>query len=352
MKRIHSFIFLVLCAIVTSTVYAQQSIYIWRNNGTLSEISNNSVDSLTFSVSDWLFNIQTSDVTSVTENTLQGSVSASFACEVNYLSHNPKVGVCFSSVNETPTCADEYLQIGDTVGTFKFTIYELDPGTTCYYRGYVKLGDEIMYGDVKSCNTSGEKPITPNYTIVNGHKFVDLGLPSGLLWARTNVGAVFSFNDGEYVAWGETEEPEFGYYDWDVYKWGRKLSKYNSADGKTILEPEDDAATIQWGAGCRMPSSSEMQELCDKCKWSWQENYQGTNGYIVTGPNGNTIFLPASGSCDGERLNRGRGWYWSRSLSTDVYKAHSLEFDDFYVAAKPEEYRCIGMSIRPVAEKK
>lgn len=352
MKRVLSFIFLALWTAFFSTAYAQQAIYIWHKNGHLSEISNNDVDSLTFSVSDWLFNIQTSGATSVTDNTLQASVNASYACEVSSLPINPKVGVCFSSVNETPTCADEYLQIGDTVGTFKFTIYELDPGTTCYYRGYVKLGDEVIYGNVKSCTTLGNKPETPGYTIVNGHKFVDLGLPSGMLWAHTNVGATFSFEDGEYFAWGEVKEsPSYWFY---YYKWGSKLTKYNSSDGKTILDPEDDVATTRWGSECRMPSVSDYQELCDNCEWLWKENYQGSNGYLVTGPNGKTIFFPASGSYGNDHLNfhGDRGFYWSRSLYSNIDRGYHLGFGYSDLGAKGNEYRCIGMTVRPVAEKR
>ena len=339
MKRILSFVLSALLAVTFTTASAQQNIFVWKNGGNLAVKSAANVDSLTFEVGSWLFKISTSAATSITTDELQATARVAFADNVKSLSKNPEIGVCFSSEDATPTYEhSERTRLGTSVKDYNFTLYELDPGTTYNYRTYVKLEDEVFYGDVKTITTFGEKPEHPAYTIINGHKFIDLGLPSGLLWAKTNVGASSSFKDGDYFAWGETE-PKSDYY-WSTYKWGSYLSKYNYRDGKTTLEAEDDAATVNWGEGCRMPSCSEFEELCNKCDLSWQSDYKGSSvsGYLVTGPNGNSIFLPA-------------GNYWSSSLSSSYYYAYRLFF--YHSKISPSDYgdRYYGFPVRPVAEK-
>ena len=215
MKRIFSFVLSALLAIVFTTAHAQQNIFIWKG-GNISVKSAADIDSITTSAGSWLFDIRTSAATSVTTNTLEASISVSYADNVQSLSQTPEVGVCFSSYKATPTYIYERRRLGTSVGSYDFTLSNLDSGTTYYYRGYVKLGDEVFYGNVKSIMTFGEKP-TFSYIIINNHKFVDLGLPSGLLWAETNVGAASSSDDGDYFAWGETEPKS--YYVWSTYKW-------------------------------------------------------------------------------------------------------------------------------------
>ena len=201
--------------------------------------------------------------------------------------------------------------------------------------------------------TIGEKPTNSTYTFINGHKFVDLGLPSGLLWAETNVGASSSVDDGDYFAWGETEPKSS--YSLDTYKWyDEQMTKYNSSDGNTTLDAEDDAATVNWGAPCRMPSSSEFSELHNQCNWSWKSSYNGTSGYLVTGPNGNTIFFPASGYSGTVDIGEygTHGCYWLSSLDlTDKYCAYNIYFRRDYVYSRYYDRRWYGYSVRPVVEK-
>ena len=351
MKRIFTFVLSALLAIVFTTAHAQQNVFVWKS-GNLSVKSAAETDSITSSVGSWLFSIRTSAATSVTTNTLAASISVSFANNVQSLPQTPEVGVCFSSDKATPTYADDHVRLGSSASSYDFTLYELDPGTTYYYRAYVKLDEDIFYGSVKSIMTFGEKPSTPSYTLINGHKFVDLGLPSGLLWAKTNIGAAFSSEDGDYFAWGETS-PKTS-YSWSTYKWGSNPSKYNDSDGKTTLDAADDAATVNWGAPCRMPDSSDFQELNDKCNWSWKSSYNGTSGYLVTGTNGNTIFLPAAGdrSNVGVYCHGSDGLYWSRSLySSDTDCARNLYFNSVRIWPSLSSYRFDGFSVRPVAEK-
>ena len=348
MKRIFSFVLSALLAVVFTTAHAQQNIFIWKG-GNISVKSAANIDSISTSVG-WLFDIRTSAATSVTTNTLEASISVSYADNVPSLSQTPEVGVCFSSEEATPTYTDERKHLGTSVRSYDFTLSDLDPGTTYYYRGYVKLGEEVFYGNVKSIMTFGE----PTYTLINGHKFVDLGLPSGLLWARTNVGASSSSDDVDYFAWGETVSKS--YYYWNTYKWGsdyNNLSKYYSSDGKTTLDSKDDAATVNWGAPCRMPDTSEFQELYSKCDWSWQSSYKGTSGYLVTGPNGNTIFFPASGIRYDDVLedHGSYGHYWSRSLYGSFDLGYELYFRSGIVNPASANYRFDGFPVRPVAEK-
>lgn len=345
MKRIFSFVLSALLSVVFTTAHAQQNIFIWKG-GNISVKSATNTDSITTSAGSWLFNIRTFAATSVTTDTFEASIDVTFADNVQSLSQTPEIGVCLSSDKATPTYSDKRKRLGPSVWDFDFKLYNLDPGTTYYYCAYVKLGDEVFYGNVESIMTFGEKPTSPTYTI-NGHKFVDLGLPSGLLWARSNIGAALSTENGDYFAWGETEPKSC--YDWSTYKWGNdinNMTKYNSSDGKTTLDAEDDAATVNWGAPCRMPDSSEFKELYNECDWSRKSYCIGTSGYLVTGPNGNTIFFPNSGDEGMEE-----GYYWSRSLKSDnINYASFLYFDQFTFTTYVKD-RYQGYTIRPVAKK-
>ena len=355
MKRLFT---LLAALILTITVsFAQQNFYFWGKNGNVSIEPVSEIDSLTFSVGSWLFQISKPVNLDVTTSSFQGSAKVAFNDKVKSIDVTPEVGICYSEENHTPTYYDFNFsfkkELGSAMQDYSFTIMNLTSGTTYYYRTYVKLFDEVYYSAVNSITTMGES----RYIVINGHQFVDLGLPSGLLWARTNIGASFSSDDGDYFAWGETEPKS--YYAWSTYKWwgDDNITKYNPTDKKTTLDSEDDAATVNWGVPCRMPDSSEFEELYNECDWTWQESYNGTSGYLVTGPNGKTIFFPASGNRfnDDEPFNHGwNGYYWSRSIDQlhTTYYARFLMFNKGNV--KPKIYgsfRPNGLTVRPVAEK-
>lgn len=200
-----------------------------------------------------------------------------------------------------------------------------------------------------SCNTGGGIRET------SYHASVDLGLPSGLLWATCNVGASRPEDYGKYYAWGETKNNKIR------YKWHRgksKLTKYNTnpdygiVDNKEVLDSEDDAAHVNWGGKWRMPTEAEMKELKDNCTWTWLTMQNGAKGMRVTGPNGNSIILPAAGYYyDGSRhFVDGLGYFWSSSLHTDdPYDAYHLFFaSDYYVNVINFDHRDYGLSVRPV----
>ena len=192
---------------------------------------------------------------------------------------------------------------------------------------------------------------------VNGHEYVDLGLPSGIKWATCNVGASTPEECGGYYAWGETEEKE-EYYS-TSYKWKKGTSRTIFAkyctdskygDNKTVLEPEDDVAHVKWGGTWRIPTQDEQKELLDKCIWEWTE-LNGVNGYKVTGPNGNSIFLPAAGSFNGTNIDRRFGRYWSSSLlSNGNDKACVLYFFSSSQRRVASISRFNGVPVRPVCE--
>lgn len=142
---------------------------------------------------------------------------------------------------------------------------------------------------------------------------VDLGLPSGTLWADRNIGALNAEGRGDYFAWGETETKS--QFNWENYKFGTRYeltkycsdSYYGNVDNLNTLEAEDDAATANWGDGWRMPTQQEMQELINNCTWTWTTQ-NGVYGYLVTGRNKNSIFLPEEGrNGDSEHYTD----YWS-----------------------------------------
>ena len=205
------------------------------------------------------------------------------------------------------------------------------------------------------------------------HDYVDLGL--SVNWAKTNVGATKPENPGDKFAWGETSPKSS--FSWDNYVWGTRyaLTKYVSnasygmVDGLKQLEPEDDAAQVNWKGKWRMPTYEEISELKKKCYWVWTSNYNntGVTGYIVykakqdadqgvVTSKGKTplanysledsyIFLPYTS--DVYRL----GEYWSSSrYGTNDIRCYYLSVEDSYVAV-PNEERDEGYAIRPVCDR-
>ncbi len=202
-----------------------------------------------------------------------------------------------------------------------------------------------------------------------GHYYVDLGLPSGTLWATYNVGASALGEYGKYFSWGETESKSN--YDWNTYQWcsGDKLISNNPeslikyctdrkdgmVDMTKMLELSDDAAYVNWGQEWRMPTSKEIQELFKKCKWAWITlRERNISGYIVIGPNNNNIFLPAAGWCSGNTWYNANmdGLYWSSSLWSGDEGSKSKYAGTIYTKQIEKghagTFRKIGCPIRPV----
>ena len=165
--------------------------------------------------------------------------------------------------------------VGDYTGTNKKTVTVATPD--------LEMGREYTFilsipsGSARMTFSLSEEDWASNIKTVNGYKFVDMGLPSGTLWAAYYVGATSEAERGNNYAWGETQEQSPKTYSASTYKYTESVStdsqgnevctysKYNTTDGKTTLEASDDAATANWGSPCRMPTAAECQELIDNC---------------------------------------------------------------------------------------
>lgn len=194
--------------------------------------------------------------------------------------------------------------------------------------------------------------------------YVDLGLPSGLLWATHNVGADSPEDYGSHFSWGETTTKSA--YNWSTYKYGNEvdtspyyhLTKYNTIsdygpiDNLTSLQSGDDVATTDWGKNARIPTMEEWRELSEHCTFEWT-TLNGVNGTCFTGPNGNTLFLPAGGSCWNDQLYYAEnyGYYWSSSL--DTYHPEYAWGFHFYsgFASVIDGYRGHAFLVRPVRKR-
>lgn len=208
------------------------------------------------------------------------------------------------------------------------------------------IGDDPGNGSGTQSTVSGS---------LNGHDYVDLGLPSGTLWATCNVGATTPEGYGNYYAWGETTTKEN--YIWSTYRWcngsSNTITKYcpytyhgynGYTDTLTTLEPSDDAATANWGAGWRMPTHDEIIELWWRGTPTWTTQ-NGIKGYLCSGPNGNSIFLPAAGGRDDYYNCSGSG-YWSNTV-VDGFDAYCIRTNYFEEGDRAEN-RYRGYTVRPV----
>ena len=253
---------------------------------------------------------------------------------------------------------------GDVTGDGNVNVSDVTTLIDCILKGNTLAGAD--------CNMDGRVNVSDVTSLIDfvlkgkwpevPHEWVDLGLPSGTLWATCNIGADSPEDCGDYFAWGETEPKEV--YSWTNYKWCNgtydTMTKYCSnsdygangfVDNKKELDPEDDAAYVNWGSSWRMPTMAQLQELVENCTWQWTTR-NGVEGQLAKGPNGKTLFLPAAryrydSSLSDEEIS---GDYWSREggygtsyLAYDLYfmSAGDVYWDDFIS-------RRDGLTVRPV----
>ena len=199
--------------------------------------------------------------------------------------------------------------------------------------------------------------------ILDGHAYVDLGLPSGTLWATCNIGATKPEEYGDYFAWGETE-PKTTYRELN-YKYCTSgcycltkycnMSKYGNngfTDNLTTLESGDDAATANWGSDWCIPSADQWRELMDNTNIELTTR-NGVNGMLFIASNGNSLFLPAAGyRGDNKITDVGLdGGYWSSSFHTDGpidARCFSFRWDDYDDYDVSGGGRYFGHSVRAV----
>lgn len=251
-------------------------------------------------------------------------------------------GFCWSTKSE-PTIDDNKVSGGTGTGRYIKEITGLDTGR-CYLKAFATNQNGISYGN--------EFIVEIGSGVIEGHPYIDLGLPSGTLWALYNVGAIFPEDCGNLYSWGETE-PKSNYY-WDTYKWCQGSSytmtkyctndSYGTVDGKTELDPEDDVASVKWGGSWHMPTYDEMRELVDECDMTYATN-NGVKGVQFTGPNGKTMFLP---NC---RIESNYGYYWVNEICDYYsYQAKCTIFEHQWSLPSIEEYsRYCGCQVRPVS---
>jgi len=185
-----------------------------------------------------------------------------------------------------------------------------------------------------------------------GVEAVDLGLPSGTLWANMNLGAEKPEDFGSYFAWGETQPKDV--YSWDTYSYWNDINGDGKGDsdemvnlGSDIASTDYDAATVNWGSPWRMPSRTQFKELLDNTTSTWTTQ-NGINGRKFTGSNGNSIFLPTTGFDGDDQLvyAGSRGHYWSSSPNDELYACYLL----FYSGGAywTNGLRSNGFTVRPV----
>lgn len=215
---------------------------------------------------------------------------------------------------------------------------------------WTENGTQVSASANYTFTVTNSRTLVANFVSSNDdHAYVDLGLPSGLLWATCNIGADAPEDYGEYFAWGETTPKSV--YNWGTYQLydGSNVTKYTGSDGLTNLLPEDDAAAANWGGGWRMPTIEEWQELVQNTTITWT-TINDVNGRLFTASNGNSLFIPAAGYYYAStlELSENYGLYWSSSL----YMINTDGARNFYYNS--EGYllfnfgRCVGQSVRPV----
>ena len=294
------------------------------------------------------------------------------------------------------TC--DYVQENDSV--YKITLHNVyfysqdDSLLICMDVEHYNQKSNILKWEKK--DTTQSLPVSGQ---IAGHDYIDLGLPSGTLWATYNVGATKPTEYGDYFAWGETEPKDV--YDWNTYKYAKasftdnflekwqldSLTKYNSGkeypstiDNLTSLLPEDDAATANWGEKWRMPTKEEQEELYKNCYVVWTDNYNGTDvfgvifykakeesdkGQFIAPWNEDPslsynessdihIFLPATGYRNDSTIKEVdySGSYWSSSL----YEVNDNQASYLYCREKTVEFNVInkrykGYPVRAVVNK-
>lgn len=249
------------------------------------------------------------------------------------------------------------------------TAWHIGTATITATAGNQKAECKVVVGPANT--TVPEGAVDLGIVIINyyddpdGHTY---GPMYALYWADRNIGADAPEGYGDYYAWGEVETKSR--YDWSTYKWGtsKSLTKYNydssfgNVDSKMILDmgPEgDDIASRKLGGNWRMPTTDECMALCTQCNWAWT-SLNGVNGYRVTGPNGNSIFLPASGfkakipDDDQTLFERGdSGYYWTSCLiggNKEPNFANAMNFTKLNAGSSySPQNRSTGFPVRAVS---
>ena len=204
----------------------------------------------------------------------------------------------------------------------------------------------------------------PENICIKGITFIDLGQPSGLLWANKNIGAEKETDAGNHYAWGEVETKDK--YDWSTYKWGSgsegEVTKYipqrlagwcnGFYDSKTTISNDDDVACVLLGKGCRIPRLKDFYELFEHTTCE-PTTVNEENGVKFTSKiNGEEIFLPVAGLSYKASNEKETLRYWTSSLHTVCPDEAIVLVSDGVLTFIGHEGRCCGLPVRPVMKKR
>lgn len=266
-------------------------------------------------------------------------------------------GETLNQLEETGTRVG--VSVGDD-GNFACELSLLYRKTKYNFVACAQVHDMVFSGAVRSFTTTG-----PTYIAGDA---VDLGL--SVKWSSTNLGASAQDDYGYYFSWGETDpKNEFEEYVWSTYKLSQgsynTLSRYNNDANMGVVDNkedfkdydyEDDAARVNLGGKWRTPTKAELEELKDNCSWTWKTTADGYahNGFLVTGPSGNSIFMPATGDENGNSIvgEEEYGYYWASSIQAMGPKYSwrlciSLTGEHQFFDGNE---RCHGQPVRPVTD--
>lgn len=265
--------------------------------------------------------------------------------ETDYVSYSHKYSNSYtSSANVNFTCSDS--RIASVSSSGKVTA--ISPGTT-YINVYSNLSSAAnapycIVHVVEPDNPDEPEPDEPDNPVSDEGIIVDLGL--SINWASMNIGANSPEEAGDYFAWGELS-PKSNYSEATSKTYYTNIFNIGKLENGVYNLPSSYDAAASWDSSWRMPTSKEIDELIDKCQWEWT-SLNGQKGCVVTGPNGNSIFLPAVGCYkNSSKTNTGVGNYWSSSSGNSIMIADGLAFNSIEPWRFTGE-RYMGCPIRPV----
>lgn len=273
--------------------------------------------------------------TDATVTTASASGIGSFGATIGgAITGAPDGTTCGIVISTSSDSVSEGLNItyGDAASSYTLEQKGLLPNTTYYYAAYLDLGAGVVYGDVKSFTTA-------NHSLDASEDFVDLGLSTK--WCKFNLGTDSESELGGYFAFAEY------------------TGVFNETDAGSLEIAEDvyksanDIVYRTYGTSAMLPSAEEFEELFRCCTSAWTTQ-DGVEGLLLTGPNGNTLFLPAAGYRTGNTVNEEgeTGLYFTGSVNasnTDFAQSYSFNASNSTRTTTPRFY-CL--SIRPVSTAK